>query len=66
VLSEIFVPKSEGVTGGWRKLHDDGLNEEHSLLILLEYQIEKSELWGEEHAVCMERREKLIGFGGEA
>jgi hypothetical protein len=31
VLRRIFVPKRDEVTGGWRKLHDEELNDLYSL-----------------------------------
>jgi hypothetical protein len=42
VLRRIFGPKRDGVTGGWRKLH----NEELHNLYNFNYKVEKDEVGG--------------------
>jgi hypothetical protein len=35
VLRRIFVPKRDGVTGGWRKLHNEALHNLYSTPIVI-------------------------------
>jgi len=46
VLKRIFGPKRDEVTGEWRKLHKEDLNDLYSYPILFGDQIEKNEMSG--------------------
>jgi hypothetical protein len=37
VLRRIFIPKREDVTGGWRKLHDEELDDLYSLQNIIRF-----------------------------
>jgi len=61
-LGRIFGPKGDEVTGEWRRLHNEELNDLYSLLNIIRV---KNELDG----LCsMNRGEEscIKGFGGEA
>jgi uncharacterized membrane protein len=67
VLREIFGPKGDEVTGEWRKLHNEELNDLFcSLNIAWVIKIEKNEMGV--RGVCSlyggEKR-RIQGFGGE-
>jgi len=47
VLRRIFGPKRDEVTGEWRKLHEEELNDLYSSSTFSGDQIEKNELGGE-------------------
>jgi len=46
VLRRIFGPKRDEVTGEWRKLHNEKLNDFYSYPILFGDQIRKNEMGG--------------------
>jgi len=65
VLSRIFGPKRDKVTGGWRKLHNEELNNfycSHNIVRVIRWR--RIRLAG--HVTCMgERRSVYRFFGGE-
>ena len=65
VPRRIFEPKSDEVTGEWRKLHNEELNDLHSYTqIYSGDQIQKNEMGGP--CRMYGRKERCIqGFGGE-
>jgi len=65
VLRRIFRPKRGEVTGEWRKLHNEGLNDLYCPPILFGHQIEKNEMGGKCSACGREER-RVQGFGGES
>ena len=46
VLRKIFGPKSEKVTGEWRELHNEELNDLYFSPNIIRYQIKKNEMGG--------------------
>ena len=65
VLRRIFGPKRDGVTGEWRKLHNEELNDLYSSPSIVRVKIEKNEMGG----ACgtYGGRERCAqGFGGES
>jgi hypothetical protein len=46
VLRRIFGPKRDDVTGKWRKLHNEGLNDLHSLLNIVRLIKSRRMRWG--------------------
>jgi hypothetical protein len=46
VLRRIFGPKRDGVTGGWRKLHNEELHNLYSSPSIIRIQVEEDELGG--------------------
>jgi len=46
VLRKIFRPKTEKVTGGWRELHNEELNDLYFSQNVIHYQIKKIEMGG--------------------
>jgi quinolinate synthase len=64
VLSRIFRPKRDEVTGEWRKLHNEELN---SVLLAHYYagdEIEKNEMAGA-CSSCEGGKKRVKGFGGK-
>jgi hypothetical protein len=62
VLRRIFGPKRDGVTGEWRKLHSEELNDTYFTKYCSGDQIEKNEMGGE----CSTYGGRTgQGFGGE-
>ena len=57
-LRRIFGPKRDEVTGEWRKLHNEELNDQYSL-----NQIEKNEIDGACSVYGKEER-RILGIGG--
>ena len=65
VLREIFEPKKDEVTGEWRKLHSDELNELYSSPNIF-WMIKSRRMRWAGRAAHMGEEEKCIGeFGGE-
>jgi hypothetical protein len=63
VLRRIFGPKTVEVTGEWRKLHNEKLNDMYSSANIIRVNKSRRMRWAG-HVACME--EKCIqGFGGE-
>jgi len=61
LLPKLFGPKRYEVTGQWRKLHNDELNDLYSTRTLnSREQIEKNEIGG--HVARMEKRDVHTGF----
>jgi hypothetical protein len=59
VLRRIFGPKSDGVTGGWRKLHNEELHNLYSLPSIIRIIKSRRMMWaghvaqiGEKRSVC--------------
>ena len=63
VLRRIFWPKREEVTGEWRKLHQEELNDLYSSLIIVQVIKSRRKRW-EGHVARMGER-CLQGSGGE-
>ena len=65
VPRRIFGPKSDGVTGEWRKLHNEELNGLHSSPNIIQVIKSRRMRWAG-HVACMEGQEMCIqGFGME-
>jgi hypothetical protein len=45
VLRRVFGPKRDKVTGGWRKLHNDGLNDLYSLPKIMQVVKSRRMIW---------------------
>jgi hypothetical protein len=45
VLRRIFVPKGDGVTAGWRKLHNEELNNLYSSTSIIRIMKSKRMMW---------------------
>jgi len=64
-LRRIFGPKRDEVTGEWRKLHNEELNEAYSSRNIIRVTKSRRMSWAE-HVACLGGEEKCIqGFGGE-
>jgi len=63
VLRRIFGPKSDKVTGEWRKLHNEELNDLYCSPNIV-WVIKSRSRWAE-HVACMGRAELYTGFGVE-
>jgi hypothetical protein len=61
VLRRIFGPKRDEVTGEWRKLHNEELNELYSAPNTVQVIKSRSMRWAG-HVARMGRREACIGF----
>ena len=61
VLRRIFGPKTDKITGEWRKLHNEELNDMYSTKYCSGDQIEKNEMGG----ICGGEERCVRGFGGE-
>jgi hypothetical protein len=55
VLRRIFGPKKDGVTRGWRKLHDQELHDLYSLPSIIRIIKSRRMRWAE-HVARMEKR----------
>ncbi len=64
VLRRIFVPKRDGVTGEWRKLHNEELTDLYSSPNILRVIKWKRMIWAG-HVARMERERCAQGFGGK-
>ena len=65
VLRRSFGPKRDEVTGEWRKLHNEELNEAYSSRNIIRVTKSRRMSWAE-HVACLGGEEKCIqGFGGE-
>jgi hypothetical protein len=63
VLRRIFGPKTDGVTGGWRKLHNEELHNLYSLTSII--RLMKSRRWVG-HVARMGRKGMLTGYCWES
>jgi hypothetical protein len=63
VLSRIFGPKRDGMTGGWRKLHNEELHNLYSLPSIIRIIKSRRVRWVR-HVARMGEREKrnIIGY----
>jgi hypothetical protein len=64
VLSRIFVPKRDEVTGEWRKLHNEELNDLFFATRIFRAIQSKRMRWAE-HVARIGGIEVYVGFGGE-
>ena len=63
VLRRIFGPKRDEVTGEWRKLHNEGLNDRYSSPNII--RVIKSRMGLEMYVACVGGEETcVLGFGG--
>ena len=62
VLRRIFGPKREEVTGDWRKLHNEELNDLYSSLSTVRGIKSRIMRWAE-HVVCMGERKVWVFLG---
>ena len=60
----IFGPKRDGVTGEWRKLHNEELNDLYSSPSIVRVVKSRRMRWAG-HVVRMKRERCAQGFGGE-
>jgi hypothetical protein len=58
VLRRIFGPKRDEVTGEWRKLHNEELNNLYSSPDIIR-QVKSRRIWWAGHAACMGEERKL-------
>jgi hypothetical protein len=63
VFRRIFAPKRDEVTGVWRKLHSEKLNDLYSSPSIVQVIKSRRMRWTG-HVVCMRER-RVTGFGGE-
>ena len=64
VLRRIFGPKRDEVTGEWRRLHNEELNDLYCSLNIVRLKIEKNQIGGSCRANGEEQR-PIQGFDGE-
>ena len=64
VLRRIFGPKRDEVTGEWRKLHNEELNDLYSSPNIVRVNKFRIMRWAA-HVACMGEKRCLQGFGGE-
>jgi hypothetical protein len=65
VLRRIFGPKSDEVTGEWRKLHNKELHDLYSSPSIIKMIKSRRMRWAG-HVARMERRQKHIGYWWES
>jgi len=65
VLRRIFGPKRDEVTGEWRKLHNEQLNDLHSSPNIVRVIKSRIMRWAGHVARMVEGRRRIQGFGGE-
>jgi hypothetical protein len=65
VLRRIFGPKRDEVTGGWGKLHNEGLHNLYSLPNIIRMIKSRRMRWAG-HVTRMGRRGKHIGYWRES
>jgi len=63
-LRRIFGPKRDDVTGDWRKLHNEELNDLYSSPNIVRVIKSRRTRWAE-HVARMEGGQAYAGFGGE-
>jgi hypothetical protein len=61
VLRKIFEPKMDEVTGGWRRLHKEELQNLYSSLSIIRMIKSRTIKWTV-HVACMGRRGMHIGY----
>ena len=61
VFGRIFGSKKDEVTGEWRKLHSEELNDLHSSLNIIRVIKSRRVRWAG-HVACMEKVEAFTGF----
>jgi hypothetical protein len=64
VLKRIFGPKRNEVTGQWRKIHSEELNDPYSSTNTVWVIKSRSMRWAG-HVACMGEGRHVQGFGGE-
>jgi hypothetical protein len=64
VLRRIFGPNRDEVTGEWRKLHNEELNELYSSLNIVRVIKSRRIKWSG-HVARMEKRRYIQGFSGK-
>jgi hypothetical protein len=64
VLRRIFGPKRDEVTGEWRKLHNEELNDLYCSPNIVRVIIEKNQMGGA-CSTHVEEEGRIQGFGGE-
>ena len=64
VLKIIFGAKKDEVTGEWRKLHNEELNDRYSSPDIIRMIKSRRVRWAG-HVICMEEKKCIQGFGGE-
>jgi len=65
VLRRIFVPKRDGVTVEWRKLHNEELNDLYSSSNIVWVIKSRRMRWVGHVAGMRRRRRRIQGYGGE-
>jgi hypothetical protein len=64
VLRRIFGPKRDEVTGEWRKLQNEELNDLYCSSSIVRVMKSRSMRWAD-HVALMGERRVIQGFGGE-
>ena len=64
LLRRIFGPRRDGVTGEWRKLHNEELNDLYSSPNIIRVIKPRIRKWAGHVARMGERRDGYRGFGG--
>ena len=66
MLRRVFGPKRDEMSGEWRKLHDEELNDLYSLLNIVQVVKSRRTRWAGHVARMGEDRSVAQGVGGEA